>query len=176
MLVAAGGALAYAIASPAHAARHLDTLPTKVAGVQTVGIVAQPGGKLRLLGRADSGLWWGAMPPADQPQGNPQWTADSMAGGTYVFIYVPDGLCLASVRLPHKSVLALRRCDLGPDQRWAPVGRTAQSAGHPATQYRDLASRQCLTAPGGGQATPAALSPCASSAAGGQLVSFWWGA
>jgi hypothetical protein len=177
LLVACGGAAAYAIASPAHAARPADPLPTRVSSVQTVGLVAQPGRTLRLLGRAASGLRWGTMPPASDVQGDPQWTADTMAGGTYVFIYVPDGRCLASVpERHHKDLLALRQCNLGASQRWELVGGLTQSAGHSAGQYRDLASGRCLTAPGQGQATAAVLAPCARSKPGGQLISFWWGA
>ena len=123
VLVASGGVAAYLVASPAHAARRIEQLPTRVASVQTVGIVAQPNGRARLLRPAGGRLRWGAMPPAaDRPQGDPQWTADTMAGGTLVFIYVPSGQCLASVPRKHGPVLALRRCDLAAAQRWQQLG------------------------------------------------------
>ncbi len=177
VLVASGGVAAYLVASPAHAARRIEQLPTRVASVQTVGIVAQPHGRARLLRPAGGGLRWGAMPTAaDHPQGDPQWTADTMAGGTLVFIYVPSGQCLASVPRKHGPVLALRRCDLAAAQRWQQLGGN-RSSQRQNGQYRNLASRRCLMAGGTGQpGSPAVLAPCATSAPGSQLISFWWGA
>jgi Ricin-type beta-trefoil lectin domain-like len=180
LLVAGGGAIAYLIAGPANASRG-PGLPTRVLSVQTVGIVAQGSGgpaTARLLTDSPHGVLFGAMPPADQPQGNPQWTADTMAGGTYVFIYAPDGKCLASAAGRRRTVLALRRCDLGPDQRWRQVNGTTVSAGHQYGQYRNLGSGRCLTAGGAaGQAVdPARLAPCDPASRAGQRVSFWWSA
>ena len=176
VLVASGGVVAYLITSPAHAARHIEQLPTKVASVQTVGIVAQQQGRARLLRPAGGGLRWASLPPGDdEGQGNPQWTADTMAGGTMVFIYVPSGQCLASVRHKHGGPrVALRRCDLGAAQRWQQLGQ-AQASQRPAGQYRNLASGRCLTLGGTGQpGSPAALARCTGTAS--QLISFWWGA
>jgi hypothetical protein len=177
VLVASGGVAAYLVASPAHAARRTEQLPTRVASVQTVGIVAQPNGRARLLRPAGAGLRWGAMPAgASQSQGDPQWTADTMAGGTMVFIYVPSGQCLASVPRRHGPLLALRRCDLDAAQRWQELGG-ARASQRQSAQYRNLASRRCLMAGGTGRpASPAVLAPCATSAPGSQLISFWWGA
>lgn len=177
VLVASGGVVAYLITSPAHAARRIEQLPTRVSSVQTVGIVAQPHGRARLLRPSGSDLHWGAMPSAaSHPQGDPQWTADTMVGGTMVFIYVPSGQCLASVTRKHGPVLALRRCDLGAAQRWQKLGG-AQAGNRENGQYRNLASGRCLTAGGTGQpGSPAVLTPCAKPAPGSQLISFWWGA
>lgn len=177
VLVASGGVAAYLVASPAHAARHIEQLPTRVASVQTVGIVAQPHGRARLLRPASGDLRWRAMPQgASQTQGDPQWTADTMVGGTMVFIYVPSGRCLASVARKHGPVLALRRCDLGAAQRWQQLGG-AQACQQPSGQYRNLSSGRCLSVGGSGQpGSPAVLVPCAASATGSQLISFWWGA
>ncbi len=177
VLVASGGVVAYLITSPAHAARHIEQLPTKVASVQTVGIVAQQHGRARLLRPAGGGLRWAALPPGDnEDQGNPQWTADTMAGGTMVFIYVPSGQCLASVRHKHGGPqVALRRCDLGAAQRWQQLAG-GQASQRPSGQYRNLASRRCLTLGGTGQpGSPAVQAQCAK-ASPGQLISFWWGA
>jgi hypothetical protein len=177
VLVASGGVVAYLITSPAHAARHIEQLPTRVASVQTVGIVAQQHGRPRLLRPAGGGLRWAALPPGDnEDQGNPQWTADTMAGGTMVFIYVPSGQCLASVRHKHGGPLvALRRCDLGAAQRWQQLGG-AQASQRPSGQYRNLASGRCLTVGGTGQpGRPAVQAQCAR-ASPSQLISFWWGA
>jgi len=177
LVVAAGGVAAYLVISPAHAARRTQHLPTRVASVQTVGIVAQPHGQSRLLSRTPDGLRWTAMPSAAaHPQGNPQWTVDTMAGGTMVFIYVPSGQCLGSVTHRHHAVLALQRCNLGPAQRWTQPGGGTGSKGS-AVQYRNLASSRCLTAGGSGNpGSPGILAPCAASAPGSQLITFWWGA
>jgi hypothetical protein len=184
VLVAGGGAIAYSVASPG-AGHHPDPLPMRVQSVQTVGIIARPApaGPARLLTDSPSGLAFGPIPAAEQDQGDPQWTADTMVGGTYIFIYAPDGMCLAAVRRRHRQVLALKRCDLGRDQRWQRVGGTSMSAGHEYGQYRDLGSDRCLTAGATGSTaadTAAGLTPCApaapASARARQLVSFWWAA
>lgn len=175
VLLAAGGVTAYLVASPAHASRGTQQLPTRVQSVQTVGIVAQASGKSSgaLLANSGLGLRFGAMTAADLAQGNPQWTADTMTGGTYVFIYVPDGLCLASTTQRRQPELTLRRCDLQADQRWQRAGGSVQSDGHVYDQYRNLGSSRCL-AVGAGQA--AGLAPCESTPSPRQLFSFWWAA
>jgi hypothetical protein len=175
VLVTAGGVTAYLVASPAHASRGTQQLPTRVQSVQTVGIVARASGSSSggLLANSGVGLRFGALTAADLVQGNPQWTADTMTGGTFVFIYVPDGLCLASTTQRRRPALILRRCDLQADQRWQRSGGSVPSDGHVYDQYRDLGSGRCL-AVGAGQA--AELAPCESTASPRQLFSFWWAA
>jgi len=174
LLIAGGGAVTYVIVSPAHASRGGAQLPTKVVSAQTVGIVAQAaGGAPRQLTDSPTGLRWVALPPGGG-QGNPQWSADTMVGGTFVFIYAATGQCLAAVtHRRHQVVLGLRRCDLGPGQRWQRVSYAVQSQGHQYGQYRALASGRCLTA-GGGEASGIPLTPCSSSRPSAQLISFRW--
>lgn len=173
LLIAGGGALAYVIVSPAHASRGGGPLPTRVVSVQTVGIVARAAGSsTRQLTDSPTGLRWVAMPPGGE-QGNSQWSADTMAGGTFVFIYAPTGQCLASVTHRHQIVLGLRRCDLGATQRWRRISYAVQSQGHQYGQYRALGSGRCLTA-AGGEAAAVALEPCSRSRPAEQLISFWW--
>jgi hypothetical protein len=177
VLVACGGAAAYVIVSPADASRRADRLPTKVVSVQTVGIVAQATDRhpARLLTNSVTGLRWGPMPPASKPQGDPEWTADSMAGGTYVFIYVPTGQCLASVTRRHRADVALRRCDSDVRQRWQRIHDLSQPDGHLYGQVRSMASGRCLTS-AGGDPDAAVLTPCGKPAPPRQLISFWWAA
>jgi hypothetical protein len=184
VLVAVGGAIAYAVASPASASRP-PALPTRVQSLQTVGIIGQAtdtargSTALRQLNVTSAGLQFGPLPPASLPQGDPQWTADTIAGGTLVFIYAPDGRCLVMAGSQRRPVVALRRCDLGPEQRWQRVHTTVQSDGHEYGQLRNLRSGWCLTAgdAAAGTATPPALlTRCVPAAPARQLLSFWWSA
>lgn len=184
ILLAGGGTAAYVISS-SRAGQHGP--PDSVVSVRTVGIVARgpAGGSGTTLLRysADGGLAFGAMPSASLPQGDPQWTADTMTGGTLVFIYAPDGQCLASVRHRRGVVLALRRCDLGTEQRWQRIGGSAGTDGHSYAQYRNVRSGRCLTAAAQpddaanlSAGSPAVLSRCAPAPPPSQLISFWWAA
>lgn len=182
VVVAVLAAVAYLVASPARAARHSGQLTSRVQSFQTVGLVGQvPAGHgtaQRLLRVSAAGPAFGPMPPASLPQGDPQWTADTMVGGTYVFIYAPSGQCLA-VTSGQQPALALQRCDLGAGQRWQRAGGGVQADGHQYAQYRNVASGQCLTTGGplsGGARDAAGLAVCARAAPARQLVSFWWSA
>jgi hypothetical protein len=184
LLVAAGGAIAYSVASPADASRHPEHLSTRVVSVQTVGIIGQVGagagdrsGFRRLVDSA-TGPRFGPMPPASLAQGDPQWSADTMAGGTFVFIFAPDGKCLAAAGQQGHPVLALRRCDLSAGQRWQRLSAAVASDGHLYGQYRNLGTGRCLAATGAPVAPsgPAALVPCAKSRTTRQLISLWWAA
>jgi hypothetical protein len=101
------------------------------------------------------------------------WTADQMAGGTYIFIYLPNGLCLASSR---GSAVALARCNLGAAQRWVRQ-RLVSLDGVDYWQLRNLSNGWCLTAAtGSGAAQPgrstARLEGCQASPGWIQLVAF----
>jgi hypothetical protein len=182
VLVAVFGAVAYVVASPARAARHSGQLASRVHSVQTVGLVGQvPAGHgtaQRQLRVSTAGPVFGPMPPASLAQGDPEWTADTMVGGTYVFIYAPRGQCLAMTS-GQQPGLTLQHCDLGASQRWQRVGGGILTGGHEYNQYRNLASGQCLTtgrALSGNAQDVAGLAVCARAAATRQLVSFWWSA
>jgi hypothetical protein len=185
VLVACGAAIVYAIASPAGAARHAEQLSSRVSAVQTVGIIGQDGGTvgtasaMRML-RAQAGtLLFVPVPASVQPQGDPQWTVDTMADGTYIFIYAPTGSCLAAAARPGPARLTLRRCDLGPEQRWHQAGGTLEASSHQYAQYRNLGNGRCLAtaddaAGSDGPARPT-LEACAAAAPVRQLISFFWG-
>jgi hypothetical protein len=177
VLIACAGAVAYSIISPADASRRTNRPPTRVVSVQTVGIVTEGTDRrgARMLTNSVTGLRWAPMPSASRPQGNPQWTADSMAGGTYVFIYVPTGQCLASVPRRNRAELALRHCDADGRQRWRRITGVTQPDGHLYGQFRSLGSGRCLDA-AGGQPNAAVLAPCGHPAPRQQMISFWWAA
>jgi hypothetical protein len=185
VLVAVGGAIAYAVASSASASRPSAQLPTRVQSVQTVGIIGQvtdPAGgstPLRQLNVTAAGLQFGPLPPATLPQGDPQWTADTIAGGTFIFIYAPSGQCLAMTGPRRRPVVALRRCDLDADQRWQRLRAVVEPDGHEYGQLRNLLSGRCLTAgdAAAGTVNPApVLTQCDPAASRRQLLSFWWAA
>lgn len=178
-IVLAGAALAAYLTLGNH---HNDApeLPTRVLGTQAVGLV-NPGPPPRagasaapqafLASHSDLGFT-----PAGQA--GVDWTADQMAGGTYIFIYLPDDLCLASAR---GSTVALARCNLEASQRWVRL-HLVSVGGLDYSQLRNLASGRCLTAAGstaaGGTAaaTPAQsgarLDQCQASPDWSQLVAF----
>ena len=67
-----------------------------------------------------------------------------MAGGTYIFIYLPDGLCLATMQAQHTAAVILQRCDLQANQRWL---RQLPSIGANSLVYwqlRNLNDGRCL--------------------------------
>jgi hypothetical protein len=185
VLVACGAAIVYAIASPAGAARHAEQLSGRVSGVQTVGIIGQAGGTvgsasaMRMLSIQGGALLFAPVPVSVQPQGDPQWTVDTMADGTYIFIYAPTGGCLAAPARTGPAKLALRRCDLGPEQRWQHAGGTVEASSHLYAQYRNLGNGRCLATAAGAGAGDVPASPalvvCNTAAPERQLISFFWG-
>ena len=107
-------------------------------------------------------------------QAGADWTADQMAGGTYIFIYLPSGLCLAFSRV---SVAALERCNLGAGQRWIRQRPVTGTGGLEYWQLRNLSTGRCLTAvavAGTARAAQAAarLERCQASPSSPQLIAF----
>lgn len=179
VLAAFAGAIIYAVASPAGTGRHDGALSGRVRSVQTVGIISQVGGAvgeasaLRMLSVLARGrLVYAPIPAADLPQGNPQWTVDTMGDGTFVFIYAPSGRCLGGAG----RRVTLQRCDLGAGQRWQQVRSTLQSAGGiQYAQYRNLGSGRCLATRVTGTASAPGLLACGPAGPVRQLVAFYWG-
>jgi hypothetical protein len=107
VLLAGGGVLAYLLAAKPPAPVHVARLPTRVLSVQTVGLVVPgppaAGGNnaLEMLLDSRAGLAFAPVPPSSLVTGDPEWTADQMAGGTYIFIYIPSGQCLGSAAGRH---------------------------------------------------------------------------
>ena len=65
---------------------------------------------MQLLGPQEN-LQFSPVAQARSRQAPPQWTADLMAGNSYIFIFLPTGDCLAatgSARRPKLAAPALR--------------------------------------------------------------------
>jgi hypothetical protein len=173
-ILLAGAGLAVYLVAGNHAA-HAPGLPTHVLGTQAVALVnpgpTPPAGasaspETFLASRSDLSFTAAGRAGAD-------WTADQMAGGTYIFIYLPDELCLTAAR---SSAVTLARCNLGASQRWFRQ-HLVSSGGLDYWQLRSLSRDRCLTAVGGNAAnTPTAsaarLDRCLASPDWSQLVTF----
>jgi Ricin-type beta-trefoil lectin domain-like len=144
LLLAVAGAAAYLIVGGTHDRKDASVLPARVVGTQAVGIVsggapahANRGPEALLASHAD--LVFTANGP-----GGVQWTADQMAGDTYIFIYLPDGLCLTAMHAPHTASVTLQRCDLQANQRWLRQLPSVGANGLVYWQLRNLADGRCL--------------------------------
>ena len=181
VLAAAAVAASVVLLSPAaRPARPPRPLPGRVQSVQTAGLVSggpPAAGKVpaaQQLLASSSGLAFSPVPAAELAAGNPQWTGNLMAGGTWIFIYARNGRCLASAGTRRAPSLALRRCDLGASQRWRAIGGE-QVAGYVYYQFASLASGRCITVgPDDTAGRAAGLAACARGRPWTQLLALWW--
>jgi hypothetical protein len=173
VLLAGAGVAVYLIVGGAHAGN--SVLPTRVLGTQAIGLAdsaqAQPAGAspTETLLTSRSGLSFQAS-----GQVTADWTADQMAGGTYIFIYLPNGLCLGPSRA---NAVSLQRCNLEAGQRWIRERPVLGASGLDYWQLRNLAVGRCLTAesvPGQAATTESAprLERCQASPGSSQLIAF----
>src|SRR5258707_9332254 len=142
LLLAVAGVAAYLIVGRANGRKDTSVLPTRVVSTQAVGIVSTgPASQTapETLRASHSGLVFAV----DGPVGA-QWTSDQMAGGTYILIYLPDGLCLAARSSPHAAAMDLERCNLQASQRWLRQHPIVGANGLDYWQLRNLADRRCL--------------------------------
>jgi hypothetical protein len=173
VLLAGAGTAVYLIVG----ARDDDSasaLPTRVLGTQAIGLAnsaqaqsASPAPATLMTSPAGLSFQAGGQVTAD-------WTADQMAGGTYIFIYLPNGLCLGPSRA---NTVSLQRCNLQAGQRWIREHPVVGASGLDYWQLRNLADGRCLTAKsvaGRGGTTESAprLERCQASPASGQLIAF----
>ena len=173
ILLAGVGVAAYLIVGGNHANQDASELPTKVLNTQAVGLLnpgpAPSGAQPQTLLAARGGL---SFTGAGQVGAN--WTADQMSGGTYIFIYLPNGLCLGS---GHGTTAALQRCSLQAGQRWVSEHRVTGANGVDYSQLRNLSDDRCLTAvaaagaAGSGQ-TAARMERCQAAPDWHQLIAF----
>jgi hypothetical protein len=171
LLLAGTGVVASLATGSQHVTARRVVLPTRVLSARDVGLAnagpsgpaAQAVAPYRTLLKSRSGLAF-----AEVRQVAPEWTADQMAGGTYIFIYIADGTCLSSLARRGRSrgraaagQAVTMRCHLGYAQRW----RRRQGGTQGYWQLRNLADGRCLAL---GGADPAAgtgsfsaqLAPC----------------
>jgi hypothetical protein len=182
VLLAAGGVAAYLVELHPAAARPAPSLPNRLVSTQTVGLIVQSarptasGGKLLQLLGPQGTVQFSPVDRAQQQVGSPQWTADLMAGNSYIFIFLPKGACLAATGSDGQPKLTLEHCDLKAQQRWRRTKAAVVSQGHEYYQYANLGDRDCLTQTSGqsGQLFGAALASCSPSAPADQLIAFWW--
>jgi hypothetical protein len=180
LLLAAGGVTAYLIINGTGDGD--APLPSQVLGTQAIALVnpgaagpvgwsgtgQAPGTLLDSTGRMTFG--------ADAPAGA-DWTADQMAGGTYIFIYLANGgLCLTSPPAP-ASAAVLARCDLQASQRWQRQGLTPGAGGLEYWQFRNEGDGRCLAAgtlviTGGGSGQAAQMGACQEIPGWRQLIAF----
>ena len=179
--VAAVAVIAYLIAFHPATPHSAAPLPTRVLNYQTVGLVitdTQPGASNQLLQLRyqDGALEFSPVAQAQQTVGAPQWTADLMAGATYIFIYLPTGQCLSATGSADQPKLALRHCDLSAAQRWRRTRPAVLTQSHDFYQYANVGDGDCLTEAGvlPGQIFGASLRACAAQQPASQLLAFWW--
>ncbi|HEY2508965.1 MAG TPA: RICIN domain-containing protein [Streptosporangiaceae bacterium] len=178
VVLAGGGVLAYVVGVRPHIEHRTPPLPTTVISAETVGLVAQTPGSAQLLQLLNPAGKPGFTPlsTAQAEQGSGQWTANQMAGGTYIFIFLPSGQCLTAAGPARRPTLGLAHCVLTAPQRWRRTNSARLSDGHAFYQYASLSDGECLTQPGtqpGGRYL-ASLSTCSAPADATQLIAFWW--
>jgi hypothetical protein len=183
VVLAGAGAAVYVVKFHPATPRHPPPLPTRVASYQTVGLVAQPaqpggprGVLLQLLSPQGTPMF-SPVGQAQQVTGQPEWTADLMAGGTYIFIYLPSGQCLASAGSAGRLRLALRHCVLStPQQRWRRLSTPVLQGGHEFYQFASAASGKCIAQLSAAASQPggAGLASCDPTRPASQLLAFWW--
>lgn len=183
VVLAGAGAAAYLLAFHPTRPHHAVVLPTKVLGFQTVGLVGEPaqpgsGAQLVQLLSQQDGPTFIPVQRSEEVSGMPEWTADQMAGGTYIFIYLPTGRCLASQGPDSRAALAVQRCDLSLQQRWRRQGNVVLRGGHDFYEFASAASGECLSqvTASASQPSGAGLASCDPAQPLSQLLAFWWNA
>ncbi len=181
VVLAVGGATAYIVEFHPLQAAGPAPLPSRVASTQTVGLIAEPalrpgsGALIQLLSPERSPVF-APVGISQQQNGQPQWIADLMTGGGYIFIYLPTSQCLTSAGTGASARLTVQRCDLSPRQRWRQLGAGVDQAGHDFYQFANLASGKCIAQLGAAasQGGKAGLTGCNSAQPASQLLAFWW--
>jgi hypothetical protein len=169
ILIAAVGAAVYLLVGGAHADNSASVLPTRVVATQAIGLAYSPASassSVSSLVAASSGLDFGGNGSAGA-----NLTADQMAGGTYIFIYLQDGRCIGPARA---ASVSLQHCSLQADQRWVRQHSVVGGNGLEYWQLRNLGDGRCLTAvaAGGSDAAVARLERCQASPGASQLIAF----
>jgi hypothetical protein len=176
VVLAGAGVAVYLVVGGANDDNSASVLPTRVLGTQAIGLAdaapahsagASPAAETLLTSRSGLSFQASGQVTAD-------WTADQMAGGTYIFIYLPNGRCLGPSRA---NTISLQGCNLQADQRWIREHPVLGAGGLDYWQLRNLAAGRCLTAhsvPGPGGTTESAprLERCQAPPGSSQLIAF----
>jgi hypothetical protein len=177
VIVLLAGTVAYLLAFHPGTDGSPSALPSRVASTQTVGLLAQagpapsPSGAMIQLLSSQRQASFVPVDLAQQEDGQPEWIADVMTDGSYIFIYLPSSQCLGS----SGTHLTVQRCNLGSRQRWRRLGNGVSSDGHDFYQFANLADGRCISraAASGSGNYAADLASCGSQPAS-QLLAFWW--
>lgn len=180
VVLAGAGAAVYLVKF--HPAKQTQPRPlaTQVEGFQTVGLVAQaaqaPSTELVQLLSPQGTPSFTQVGAAQAASGQPEWNADLMSDGTYIFIYVPTGRCLASAGPAKRPHLVVSHCDLGKQQRWRRLTTSVVQDGHPFYQFASAVSGKCIAQIStiAGTTGLAGLANCSPSHPASELLSFWW--
>jgi hypothetical protein len=182
VVLAGAGTAAYLVAFHPARPAHTVSLPEKVLGVQTVGLIGEvppstsASGLVQLLGPQVAPAF-SPVPQSEAVNGTPEWTADQMAGSTYIFIYLPTGQCLASKGPSARPALALQHCDVtSADQRWQPLGSAIVTSGHDFYEFENVGSSRCISQIAAAAGHGAGLAPCDPAKPTSELLAFWWSA
>ena len=177
VIVALAGTVAYLLAFHPGTGTSPSSLPSRVASTQTVGLLAQAGpvpslnGSMIQLLSSRRQASFVPVDLAEEQDGQPEWIADVMTGGSYIFIYLPTSECLGSAG----ARLTVQRCNLDSRQRWRRLGNGVAEGGHDFYQYANLGDGKCISRAGASGAGnyAAGLAACGSDPAS-QLLAFWW--
>jgi hypothetical protein len=169
ILLAGAGAAAYLIVGAGRANPEVSALPTRVLGTQAVGLVNPgPAGTSGTSTATPTLVATGAgLRFSSAAQAGADWTADQMAGGTTIFIYLPDGRCLGSSR---GTGVALQPCNLQAGQRWVQRHPVTGASGLQYWQLRNLSDGRCLAAVATPAGTGARLARCQATPGWQQLI------
>jgi hypothetical protein len=185
VLLAAVGAAFLLASGTAHAGKHAaagksSRVETKLAvSIVTPRLALRPRAVTApaALAATSASVGFTQVAPGSDGLSTPIWTADQMVGGSFIFIDVSNGRCLAGPARPVDTIASLQQCDLGGVQRWQRLLGSAAAAGHPYFQLRNAADGLCLTL--GGAVSSAAsgrfaadLAPCRAPQPSRQLVTF----
>ncbi|HUJ06345.1 MAG TPA: hypothetical protein VLX31_09600 [Streptosporangiaceae bacterium] len=195
VVLAAGGLTAYLASqhpAPSPRRHRPAALSSKIVRAQTVGIIDfgpdddgdpfanDPDDHPLMLEPTRTGLEFATISRAEMTNGTPLWTANLMGDGSEIFIYTPNGLCLAAGRQAGQVVLA--RCNLGLGQRWR-ARHAVTVLGQAIAAYANAETGGCLTAPAPApekvnksRPGPARLAACGPARDKTQEIAFWWSA
>ena len=107
----------------------------------------ETGDLIQLLGSGSS-LVFSPVGASEAVNGHPEWIADQMSDGSYIFIFLPTSDCLAAAGPPGRPVLESQRCNLSRQQRWRERGSATVESGHDFYELASAANGKCIAQDG----------------------------